>query len=295
MERVKPTPTLAWLGWFPLVVLPLGAFGVRGFLPAWAFMWTLSIAIFVGLKWLSWWKVRNRVTHDGWRSTAYLLTWPGMDAESFLDANKRVPPPSGSDWYWAISKTTLGAVLFWTIARIFSGHPLLQGWVGMLGLILLLHFGGFDLIALCWQSLGVDAKSIMSSPLRSTSLSEFWGKRWNLGFRQLSYDLIFRPLQKSWGVWAAGFLVFIASGVIHDLVISLPARGGYGLPTTYFVFQGLGVTVERSKFGKLLSLREGFRGWLFTVVITAGPAFWLFHPPFVLHVILPFMKAVHAL
>lgn len=218
-----------------------------------------------------------------------------MDAISFLDSSLPVHAPSASEWYWAISKTTFGAILFWVIARVFFGEPLLQGWVGMLGLILLLHFGSFELIAFFWQSLGVNAIPIMSGPLRSTSLSEFWGKRWNLGFRQLSYDLIFRPLQKSWGVWAAGFLVFIVSGVLHDLVISVPARGGYGLPTAYFILQGLGVTVERSKFGKQFGLREGTRGWLFTVVITAGPAFWLFHPPFVLHVILPFMKAVHAL
>ena len=58
----------------------------------------------------------------------------------------------------------------------------------MLGLILLLHFGSFELIALFWQSRGVNAKPIMSAPLRATSLAEFWGKRWNLGFRQFSHD-----------------------------------------------------------------------------------------------------------
>jgi hypothetical protein len=79
------------------------------------------------------------------------------------------------------------------------------------------------------------------------------------------------------------------------LVISVPARGGYGLPTGYFVFQGLGVLVERSSFGKQLGLRDGVRGWLFMVVITAGPVFFLFHPPFVLRVIIPFMKWMHAL
>jgi hypothetical protein len=31
------------------------------------------------------------------------------------------------------------------------------------------------------------------------------------------------------------------------------------------------------------------------LIVAAGPAFWLFHPPFVLRVILPFMRAVHAL
>jgi len=74
----------------------------------------------------------------------------------------------------------------------------LRGWAGMLGLILLLHFGTFQIVALFWQRFGVDAMPIMSAPLRSQSLSEFWGKRWNLAFRQLSYD--FGPLHKNLGV-----------------------------------------------------------------------------------------------
>jgi hypothetical protein len=135
----------------------------------------------------------------------------------------------------------------------------------------------------------------MSAPLRSSSLGEFWGKRWNLGFRQLAHQLIFHPLYRNVGPGSAGFLVFVVSGLIHDLVISLPARGGYGLPTLYFVLQATGVTVERSRFGKRLGLGQGVRGWCFMVVFLAVPVFGLFHPWFVLRVILPFMRAIHAL
>ena len=78
-------------------------------------------------------------------------------------------------------------------------------------------------------------------------------------------------------------------------MISLPARGGYGLPTAYFMLQGLGVAVERSPFGQHVGLRQGVSGWLFMAVLTAGPVFLLFHPPFVLRVVLPFMKAIQAL
>lgn len=94
---------------------------------------------------------------------------------------------------------------------------------------------------------------------------------------------------------AAELLVFVASGGIHDLVISLPARGGYGLPTGYFVLQGLGVTVERSTLGRQLGLQKGVTARFFMFVVTAAPAFWLFHPPFVQRVIIPFMHAIHAL
>jgi hypothetical protein len=286
----------SWNGWLPISVLPLMAVACRNLLPPWVFMWILSFTIFISLKWLTWWRARSRSAHSAGRSAAYLLGWPGMDAEAFLYTTQRVPPPAPPTWLWATSETILGATLLWVVARsVPPGEPLLRGWVGMLGLILLLHFGTFKIIALLWQSVGVNAKAIMSAPLRSTSLGEFWGKRWNLGFRQLSHELIFRPLHQRLGADAAGFLVFAVSGLIHDLVISLPARGGYGLPTLYFVLQGTGMTIEHSRFGKRLGLGRGVVGWCFMMVFLAAPVFWLFHPRFVLGVILPFMRAIHAL
>jgi alginate O-acetyltransferase complex protein AlgI len=146
-----------------------------------------------------------------------------------------------------------------------------------------------------WRSFGVDAVPIMASPLFSRSLSEFWGRRWNLGFRQLGHELIFAPSHERLGVGMAGFLVFVASGLIHDLVISVPAGGGFGLPTAYFVLQGAGVAMERSGAGRRIGLRSGVRGWLFMALFTAGPAFWLFHPPFLRNVVLPFMQRLGAI
>jgi hypothetical protein len=263
---------------------------------AWLFMWTLSFAIFLGLKWITWWEARDLVPHSALRSLAYLLAWPGMDAESFLDARRQASTPRLQEWLWAAAKTACGILLLWFLARrVPAQYPLVQGWTGLFGLIFLLHFGSFHLIALFWQAHGVDTQPIMAQPMLSKTLSEFWGKRWNLGFRQLAYDLIFRPLHKPVGAAAASLLVFVVSGLIHDLVISLPARGGYGLPTAYFILQGIGVTLERSSLGNRLGLRKGLSAWLYLLIVTAAPAFWLFHPPFVLRVILPFMHAINAL
>jgi alginate O-acetyltransferase complex protein AlgI len=135
----------------------------------------------------------------------------------------------------------------------------------------------------------------MSSPILSKTLSEFWGKRWNLGFRQLAHEFIFKPLQRRTGASVAGLLVFVASGLIHDLVMSVPARGGYGLPTGYFIVQGLGVMFERSSPARRMGLQTGLPARIFTLLVTAAPAFWLFHPPFVHRVIIPFMHAIQAL
>jgi alginate O-acetyltransferase complex protein AlgI len=297
----QPAPAVrsnaaAWPGWLPLLAFPPVTILLRDHMPAWVFMWTLSFAIFIGLKWQTWWQARDQVSHSAGRSLAYLAAWPGMDAESFLDSRQAVPSPQLREWLWAAAKTFFGILLLWVIARrVPETRELVRGWIGLFGLIFLLHFGSFHLIALFWQACGIAAQPIMSKPILSKTLSEFWGKRWNLGFRQLAYDLIFRPLHKRVGVAAASLLVFLASGVIHDLVISLPARGGYGLPTSYFILQGLGVTLERSGFGRWLGLQKGIAGWFFVLAVAAGPAYWLFHPRFVLRVIVPFMFAIHAL
>jgi hypothetical protein len=285
-----------WVGWLPLILLPATAIALRNLWPAWVFMWILSFAIFISLKWLTWWRANEQGTHAGWRSAAYLFAWPGMDADEFLNPGAHTARPSATAWFWATLETALGATTLWVVARSFpASQPLLRGWAGMAGLILLLHFGTFQIVALMWQAAGVNAKPIMSAPLRATSLAEFWGKRWNLGFRQLGYELIFRPLHRSLGVELAGLLVFLVSGLIHDLVISVPARGGYGLPTGYFLLQGAGITMEHSRWGKRLGLAHGARGWLFMAVFVAAPVFWLFHPWFVMRVILPFMQAIRAL
>jgi hypothetical protein len=109
------------------------------------------------------------------------------------------------------------------------------------------------------------------------------------------FNVLFRPLSRSAGAVRATLAAFLLSGLLHELVISLPAGGGYGLPTAYFLLQGCGVIAQHSTTGSQRRLRQGVVGWLFTMFIVAGPAFYLFHPSFVRTVILPFMKAIGAL
>ena len=285
-----------WTGWLLVPILPVLVISASGRLPSWAFMWLLAFSIYGGLKWLTWRKWRTQIPHAAWRSAAYLLAWPGMDAKSFLDDETTISSPRISAWLKAIFVTALGLLLFCVGARTLPANQLLlQGWVGMLGVVLTLHFGVFKLLALFWQSMGVNAVPIMSAPLLSKSLGEFWGRRWNLGFRDLAYQFVFVPAGKKFGTGGASFLVFIVSGLIHDLVISLPARGGYGLPTLYFAIQGAATALERTPAGKRLGLHQAWRSRLFMVAVAAVPAFLLFHRPFVLRVIIPCMKAVHVL
>jgi hypothetical protein len=266
-------------------------------MPRWVFMWTIACTLYGACKWLTYWQVRGQFRgRDGRRRLGYLLAWPGMDASAFLSHSDTPPEPvSRFEWTIAGLKLLFGIVLTWLVARwALPENPLAAGWLGMIGAVFMLHFGVFHLLSLAWRSVGVNAVPLMRNPMRATSLGEFWGRRWNTGFHELASRYAYTPLRSSLGVVGAMLATFLVSGLIHDLVISVPAGGGYGLPTGYFVLQGLGVAGERSRPGRWLGLGSGWRGWVFTVIVTVGPAFWLFPPPFVHNIILPMLGVIRA-
>jgi alginate O-acetyltransferase complex protein AlgI len=129
----------------------------------------------------------------------------------------------------------------------------------------------------------------MDWPVLACSVSDFWGKRWNTAFRDLTHRFLFRPLTARFGAKAGLAVGFLFSGFVHDLVVSAPAQGGYGGPTLFFLLQGAAILFERSATGQRLGLGKGVRGWAFTVVVLLAPLFLLFHPPFVREVIVPFI------
>ncbi|MCW8133598.1 MAG: DUF393 domain-containing protein [Planctomycetota bacterium] len=282
--------------WLPLLILPMAVASLAHALPPWAFMWLLAFALYAGCKWLTWRKACDAGVR-AWpeRHLAYLFAWPGMNARTFL-AGREDLAVSERAWRAAIFKTLLGAVFVWVLARAVEPRNLtLAAWLGMTGAILILHFGLFHVLALAWQSAHVPAPPIMRAPLLARSLGDFWSARWNLAMRDLVHAYVLAPLRRRVGVPLATMSVFLLSGLIHELVISVPARAGYGLPTAYFTLQGAGVLFERSHAGRALGLAHGWRGRCFALGVTALPVFALFHPPFVEAVIVPFMRALGAL
>ena len=280
----------------PLVFFVAFVLVLQNHLPPWIFMWAIAFALYAGCKWATC-KIAARAHGSPNLSLklGYLFMWPGMNAAEFFNKNSPCPKPKPIEWFLAISKMALGATLLFSIAHLaLPNHPLLAGWTGMLGVIFLIHFGLFHVLALFWRRRGITATPVMQNPVAAGSLANFWGTRWNTAFNELAYRFVFRPLRRRTNFPVATLAVFTLSGLIHDLVISLPARGGYGLPTLYFIIQGLGILLERTRVGITLGLGKGIRGWLFTLLVTAGPVFWLFHPPFIHNVILPMLTAIGA-
>jgi alginate O-acetyltransferase complex protein AlgI len=202
------------------------------------------------------------------RVVPYLVFWPGMDPRPF-EAERR--PARANLAPTALLKMALGASLLFVEAPL-----LIRSWLIILGSLLILHMGAFDLLTHFWRRVGVDVERICPDPWLSKSLSEFWGARWNMAFHAFVRDRIYRPLGRG---PAAVAVVFVFSGIMHELVISLPAGGGWGLPTLYFAIHGVLVLLER-------------RGWLrtnriTTLVFVLLPAPLLFHAPFLEAVIFP--------
>ena len=154
----------------------------------------------------------------------------------------------------------------------------------------MLHFGTFHLLALALQAAGFNARPNMQAPLLARSLADFWGHRWNTGFNVLADRYGFRPLTPCIGPHAALAVVFLVSGLLHEVVITLPARGGYGLPTAYFALQAAGLFVERTQ----LIRRRPWLKRLFAWLVLLAPIGCLFPPVFVRNVILPMLEAFGA-
>jgi len=265
--------------------------------PHWALMWTLAGGIYASCKCLTW-QQAGAIHASFWKHAAYVLGWPGMDASGFLATRSASTCAScrSSEWFAAIGKLMSGLTLLFAVARtIPPQYPYVVGWTGMIGMVLILHFGFFHLLSCLWRSVGLQARPLMNRPWAANSVGDFWGRRWNTAFRDLTHRLLFRPCASWFGSRWAIVVAFLFSGAIHDLVISVPAHGGYGGPTTFFAIQGVAMLCERSSLGARIGLGDGWQGRFFAAVVLVAPIGLLFHPPFVVGVIVPFMRVLGAI
>lgn len=283
-------------GWAIATAGFAAAIAARSVVPAWAEMWLVAITLFGIFKWLTWSRRSEQYAAVSIaRSLGYLFGWVGLDADEFCTRNAADRRPNASEWRIATANTLLGALVLWRLTRALpTDRPALVGGVGFAGLILFLHFGLFHLLALVWRRAGVGVQPIMRFPFRATSLADFWGQRWNRAYRQISFDLFFRPATSRYGVFAGTLIAFLFSGLFHELVISFPAGAGYGGPTAYFLIQGAGLLIERNSLCRAIFKTHHWIGWCYTLAFTVGPVGLLFHAPFLTRVIVPFLGVIGA-
>jgi alginate O-acetyltransferase complex protein AlgI len=147
-------------------------------------------------------------------------------------------------------------------------------------LSLFLHFGVFGVLAGLWRAAGADVGPLFRAPWRARSLGEFWSRRWNLAFSEMTSLAVYRPIAARRGRRAALAAAFLFSGLLHEVAISLPVRAGYGRPLLYFAIHGALTQVERERgpFGRAL-----------TLLVVVLPLPLLFHRPFLQGVIWPLL------
>lgn len=263
----------------------LGAAAVISLPPGPALMAVLSLLVFFAFKA---WALVGLDPAERPPLAAWFTSWPGMDARRFAERQGAAHVPA-NDWIAATLKTVVAAVVLGgVLPRLPALDPLWLGLLGMGAFLLLFHSGFLHLVALVWRRRGTPVEPIMNAPLRAKTLSEFWGRRWNLAFRDFAHQHVFRPTVRPWGVAAATFAVFVFSGLIHDLVISFSAGGGYGLPTLYFLLQGVAVLGERTPLGSRLASRAT------TAAVILLPLPLLFHRPFGEVVVVPLLHLLGA-
>jgi hypothetical protein len=107
-----------------------------------------------------------------------------------------------------------------------------------------------------------------SHPLRSQSLSEFWGKRWNLMVQDWFRDL--RGESKK-NLGKKLLVTFLISGFFHEIMISLPyfiytGRFVFGNMMLYFAIQGCGLWIEKSFLSSSPNWVRRAQLWMFILL-----------------------------
>ncbi|NUM37401.1 MAG: hypothetical protein HUU50_22900, partial [Candidatus Brocadiae bacterium] len=118
--------------------------------------------------------------------------------------------------------------------------PEMHNWIPikMLWLMLFayLHFSGLiDIITGVVMQSGIMLEEVFDSPLVSQSPREFWGKRWNIYFRNVSHRNIFLPAQGKMPVVLGVICVFALSIILHEYMIWVSLGVQYlGYMTAFF-------------------------------------------------------------
>ncbi|PIA38295.1 hypothetical protein AQUCO_02800165v1 [Aquilegia coerulea] len=115
------------------------------------------------------------------------------------------------------------------------------------------------------------------NPLLSTSLQNFWGKRWNLMVSRILRSTIYEPVRshltqllgRRWGLHLALLATFLVSGLMHEIIYYYAIREW---PTwevmLFFAINGVLVSIEieaKKALGEKWSLHQGI-----SLMLTVG-------------------------
>lgn len=226
---------------------------------------------------------------------AFTLGWAGMRIEPFTTMGHA---PLSNAWpliRFGTSRLAAGLFLIALAHGIAAAglqqEPFIYILISLLllvGFSLILHFGLLSISTGLWRLRGVNVHLLFKSPVQSFSLTEFWGKRWNLAFSEMTAIAVVRPIKKRYNNTAAIIAAFLFSGLLHEMALSIPVNSGYGMPLLYFAIQGVLVVLEQKLglTGKLF-IKHRFAAKAWTLFWLIVPAPLLFHSGFIHKVLWP--------
>lgn len=127
-------------------------------------------------------------------------------------------------------------------------------------------------------------------PYLSSSLQDFWGKRWNLMVSSILKPTVYDPVRhasarvvsRRWTPIPAAFATFLVSGLMHELIFYHIGRGHVtGEVTCFFLLHGLCLAAEigvKKAVNRRFTLPPAVSRPLAAVFVVVT-AFWLFFPP----------------
>jgi hypothetical protein len=189
------------------------------------------------------------------------------------EAQRRPPRFDGREAAWLLVHFASFCVAGWVVFVEVDASAWLLRW----GLGVVVVYGLVEsvqsVLLLVYAALGVELARVNDYPILSSSLAEFWGRRWNRAVSGWLNDNLFFPLARRRHAVLGICAAFAGSTVLHFWFAWVPLDlvGGM-MMATYFVVHGAGMLLER--YLGVATWRLGpRRTWTLAWVLLPSPLF----------------------
>jgi hypothetical protein len=189
------------------------------------------------------------------------------------EAQRRPPRFDGREAAWLLAHFASFCLAWWVVFV----HADTSAWLLRWSVGVILVYGLVEsvqsVLLLVYAALGIELARVNDYPILSTSLVEFWGRRWNRAVSSWLSDNLFFPLARrrhaALGICAA----FAGSTVLHFWFAWVPLDlVGGTMMAAYFVIHGAAMLLER-RLGVVMWRLGARRTWTLAWVLVPSPLF----------------------
>ncbi len=210
-----------------------------------------AVALVCVLLTIRLWETRRQVLPEPARTSfagfaSYFLMVPDIVFSTTAEERRSARAQAAKRVGRGVAK---GGALLTLLAAYSTAPTMLDGWVlRSVWLLWASYFaisGLVDLVAaLVMSATGHGASEMFRTPPAATSPRDFWGRRWNLVFRNSAHRLIFRPLGGAKRPTRAVLVVFAWSALVHEYLVVAALEATHGHMSLFFALQCVAVLVQ---------------------------------------------------